>query len=355
MDYLNEAVFLSECQKLKKGTNEQVALEDFLLYFPVYDYVRYNNSLDIGDVATAPFPKSQRVDAMGTHVDWTLATGDDKITAKFPTIGRTFSVWDLDDEGDPDTNVTGVADLGGKGMLCYDEPWSFKMDRNGWDYKCHAPYYCTRERRMIRRTVFDIYETTTAVEIEGLPKRKNGGKLDERIEGMVGNAFFYLQLADRDGVGGAYEYAIDFRLKKHTIRFDIQKGQREGDPKYDAERIKLISEHLYEVVTPEIVKKVKTKTCYGSNTCIYTVPFPSQIKVQVQTALQEQLNWQPTDVIDIYVDVKENAECGNDAVLAKTLSGLFAGIAAVATGGYSAAASVLGGITGGYHTAACLG
>src|SRR5262245_24373471 len=95
-DYLDEVVYLAGCDKYKKGSSDRTGVESFFLYFEVYDYVPKNKSAKTIDRIIAPYPKGQRVDPMGTRVDWTLAKEDSKLSAKFANIDKTFKVWDLD-------------------------------------------------------------------------------------------------------------------------------------------------------------------------------------------------------------------------------------------------------------------
>ncbi|KAF2266933.1 hypothetical protein CC78DRAFT_577858 [Lojkania enalia] len=224
-DYLDEAVFLAECHKFKQGSDERT------------DYV------------TAPFAKGQRV-------DWTLATQKEPLLATFERISRKFKVWDLDNEGDPDTHVTGVADLGGKGMLATISPGTSA---------CRSETGTTNAKR----------PTTARTSVAGF-------------------AVLFLTSTAR---------SLKSRLWELRLAY-ITKGQHEDDAKYYPDRIKEISDHLFNDVTDEIMKKAKKDICLDGDQssdplqCIYKVPFPSHIKVQVQTTSQTQLDWSATDVID---------------------------------------------------------
>lgn len=356
-------VYLAECRQYKDKNSDLKDVQDhqsYLLYHEVFDYTRNNDSFTWSAWAHPSYPKKQRVDAMGSQVDWTLATEDDMIHAKFDKLDRTFTVHSLSEKGDPITQATGVADLGGHGMRCYrDNSTAITFGLSGHYNRCLAQYFCTRERRQIRRTQFSISEQTVGVEILAqtpqdlnLPK----GQRDPRVDGVISNVYYWLSRMDPGEGGGAKEYIIDSQTKKHSVRFDWQAGQGSKDPGYDPRRIKLVSEYLVKTLNTEIEKKTKGDgSTYTTQTWVkYKAPFPAHIRVQFQIAFQEQLDWKPTDTIDIYIITHNEAACGTDAAWAKLLSGLFGAGAAVLTGGASAIASGLGGVFGAYHTAACL-
>lgn len=355
-DHPDETVVLAACTKYQKGYLQPTSLEDIVLYYDEYNYIPGNTSAIAADKATPSFSKSQ----MGTHLDWTASKQDDKISAKFEKLGKTFTVWDLSDKGDANTNRTGTADLGGTGMLCYKDARAFTMDQDNWHWTCNAPYFCTRGSREIKRTVFDVYTTTIDVGVLALsPEKTPDNRTDNRVQSVVGNAFYLLQLADQNNVGAAYEYAIDPQFQKQTIRFDLQAGEHQGDSKYDEEQVRAISNWLFDLMTPVLVNEARRGDCkFGAQSdnpynCIYYIPFPTQIRVQVQHALQDKLDWKSTDVIDIYVESDDKKDCKDGTPLARTLSRAFTGLTTVMTGGYSAAASVLGDIYGNYQTGTC--
>ncbi|KAH7139549.1 hypothetical protein B0J11DRAFT_564316 [Dendryphion nanum] len=369
-DPMDEVVFLTDCRKYNsKDSDDKDVVEhvSFALYHDTYDYTRNNASLSWQAFASPSYPNGQRIDSMGgAFVDWTAGKQDDRIDANFDKLERRFWVHGLSRQGDPRTMATGIASLGDHDMRCYKDTTNIHFPRNNWYYKCIADYYCTRKSRQIRRTLFSISEQTVDVKILGQhwSERKNAqkGEADPRIEGVISNVYYWLQNLDPKKGSVANEILIDAELKRqsgkkhHSVRMNWKAGQISSDATYDPNRIKQISKKLQDTLEPEIFKKVKvdTQAFWDSDYLIYKAPFPANVNIQVQIAFQEQLDWKPTDVIDVDIITHGGGGCGSGAAWAKALSGLFGGVAAVVTGGASAVLSGLGGIAGGYHTAACL-
>lgn len=86
-------------------------------------------------------------------------------------------------------------------------------------------------------------------------------------------------------------------------------------------------------MNPEIEKDVTAKglSLWSSDWVMYKAPFPANIRIQIQIAFQEQLDWKATDTIDIDIIRHNENHCGEGAALAKVLSGLFGTAATVLT------------------------
>jgi hypothetical protein len=302
----------------------------------------------------------------GAFVDWTAAKQDDRIEANFKDIERRFWVHSLSQKGDPRTNATGIASLGDLDMRCYeDKTFDRGITNNNWYYRCSSAYACTRSQRRVRRTLFSFSEETVDVEILGrLPTKLKIPKdqRDPRVDGVVSNVYHWLSTVDPKQGSVAEEFVIDTEFKRqfgknmHSVRYNWKAGIISSDPTYDPSRIKLISTELSKKLNPEIEKKVKKAGLWywDDDWILYKAPFPATVKVQIQTASQEQLDWSSTDEIEIAIVDHKAAACGKEAAWAKLLSGLFGGAAALATGGASAALTGLGGVAGMIHTASCL-
>jgi hypothetical protein len=356
-------VYLADCRKYKtKEADEKDIVEhiSFALYHDTFDHTRNKASFEWDAVATPSYPDSQRVDSMGgAFVEWTAGKQDDRINANFAQLQRRFWVHSLSPEGDPTTNATGIASLGDHDMRCYKSRTSLNFPHSGWYYRCSADYFCTRKQRQIRRTQFSISKEKVDVQISAEEMKK--GIRNERVEGLISNVYYWIGTLNPEEGSGAKEVIIDQKMKQyageyHSVRIDWRAGQSSSDPGYDPKRIKLISEAISKRLNPEINSTTKgyTQAPWDSDWIIYKAPFPASIKVQMQIAFQEQLDWKATDTINIDIISYDSDSCSEAAAWAKVLSGLFAGAAAVATGGASAVLSGLGGMAGGIHTAACL-
>ncbi|KAL1799308.1 hypothetical protein ACET3X_003345 [Alternaria dauci] len=369
-DPRDEVVYLADCKKYKdKESDQQDILEhlSLALYHDTYDYTVKNASFSWQDVATASYPEGQRIDSMGgAFVEWTAGKQDDRIEANFAKLERRFWVHGLSADGDSMTKATGVASLGDHDMRCYKTAALANFPRNKWYYRCKAEYACTRQQRQIRRTLVSINEETVEVRIVGRnPKKLKGAEKNEpdaRVSGVIDYPFYWMGLLNPDEGSIAEETVIDKEIKRHSTseyhsaRVNWVAGQKSTDPTYNPRLIKDVSELLRTTLVPEIEKKVKGAgpAFWDNELYIFKALFPASIKIQVQIAFQEQLDWKNTDVIDLTIVSHEEGSCGEGAAWAKLLSGLFAGAAAVATGGASAVLSALGGISGAVHTVACL-
>lgn len=302
----------------------------------------------------------------GSFIQWTAGKQDDRIDANFAKLERRFWVHGLSTSGDPQSNATGIASLGDHDMRCYKDDKFSNFPRDKWYYRCLTQYACTRKSRQVRRTIISINERTVDVRIVGRdPKKLKGAEktqIDARVSGVIDYPFYWLGLINPKEGSVAEETVIDKEIKRHisdgyhSAQVDWVIGNKATDPTYDPKRIKDISELLRTTLVPEIEKKVKMSgpAFWDNELAIFKAPFPASIKIQVQIAFQESNQWQNTDIIDLTFVSHEEGSCGDGATWAKVLSGLFTGAAAVTSGGYSALLSVLGGVTGGVHTTACL-
>lgn len=336
--------------------------KSLLLYYDIFDYTRNNKTgFSWIDQATPSYPKTQRVEAQGgTTVDWTLGKQDDRIEGKFEKLGKRFWVHSLDSKGSEDTSVTGKAELGDMDMRCYQERTSIDMMMGGFYHKCIAPYYCTRESRQIRRTLFSFSEESTTVGILGQPGKKD--RRDPRVDGIVASIYEPLRIMSPTQANTVKEYVIEKEYerlgmgKKHSIRFTWKAGQLSTDKSYDPNQIKLIADHLLRKVVPEIQKRAKNAgpiITSGKNWDVYKVPFPANINVQVQEAFQDRLNWHPVDTIDINIIYPKALSCGNDGAFAKALEGIFGPLSTITTGRVSAVLNGLGLVAGMTHSSIC--
>ncbi|KAH8725404.1 hypothetical protein GQ44DRAFT_772077 [Phaeosphaeriaceae sp. PMI808] len=364
-DKRDEVVYLTNCRKYKdkkSDVNNVMEHKSFLLYHNVFDYTR-NNKTGFAwvDRVTPSFPKGQRVEAQGgSTVDWTLGKQDDRIEGKFGKLGLSFWVHSLASIGADDTKVTGKAELGDMDMRCYQENTKMEMTIDGFYHKCISPYYCTREQRQIRRTLFSFSEQIATVGILGKPAKQ--GQRDPRVDDIISKLYEPLALFEPKQPKTVKEYVIEkeferLRLgKKHSIRFTWQAGQLSTDKSYDPSRIKLITEHLVKKVVPEIQKKAKNAgpiMTNGKNWDVYKVPLPANINVQIQEAFQDRLNWGSTDTIDIDIIYPTSQSCGKDAGLIKLFVDLFDPVSAATSGKFSAAMNGLGHVGGMVHSSLC--
>lgn len=164
-DNLDEAVFLLQCTRWEKGQESPNGIKDYLWL---------NENAD-NPTPQFYFDYPHDPTSGNGHIDWTVGTEAEPITSLLNK--QTFKVWDLckenctdpkkteDNEGSPGyLQPNGRAKLEGADMRCYQiaKPFNQKLTHTSW-YDCTANYYCTHSERMLRRTVFDIKDTTTEV------------------------------------------------------------------------------------------------------------------------------------------------------------------------------------------------
>lgn len=357
-DRRDEAVYIVNCDRFEGMSKTSSGIRDQFIYFDDLD-----NSIDlINNPSTSSFfsygtardvvGDKGKHDSKTSHIDWTLANETSPLSAEFPQ--GSFKVWDLAEKGDARTNITGLATMdGSRDFRCYTWP-TFKIadyikGPNNVVYNCEAKYFCTRLERQVRRTKFNVFDTTLTVPIIG----GNDMKVkDTRILGFIKNAFGQLEKAVADNVGKTHPYPIE--SSDFNLYFDIQRVETDSDANYDPNRIKAITKHLQDKLAPELYKNQLVRNCRGTimglePTCEHQIAWPLQISIQVEFATQALQNWGPQDTIIITVakdPAKVDASCKNDKAVAKVI-GLALSVGSAYTSGIkSAVSSGLGGIFG---------
>ncbi|KAH7073034.1 hypothetical protein BKA63DRAFT_56169 [Paraphoma chrysanthemicola] len=356
----DEVVYLADCMKYSAGNSSHPeSVGSLLVYHPQFDTSRDFPQSQWYDADEPSPPKAQPASTTSQQIDWPQGKSEDPITGTFASLGRNFSVHGLGTQGNPDTNATGMATLGDQAMRCYAQTTTLQSSFNGAKYKCHAPYYCTRESRQIRRTLFQISKQTVAVQILGEPQQPR----DPRIEGIADLVYYWLQSAGSDAQNGVTEYVIDAAWQRelgiqplHSIRIDVQDENRKNDPKYDEARKVHVANHLRSTLMPIILGTLKfERKEYAAKTMdVWSAQFPAHIQVQEQIAYQNRLDWKVADVFDINIVSRKHPECKADEAWAKVLANMVALGKGDVKGGYSALLSGLGGVSGGVHDATCL-
>jgi hypothetical protein len=360
VDAPDEVVYLADCIKYDNANStEPRSVQSLLIYHTQYDTTRDIPKFQWYDAAAPSLPKAQSAGATSQQVEWPLGTYDDAINGRFEALGRNFSVHGLGTQGNPETNVTGMAKLGDQAMRCYAQPTTMQSAHNNAYYKCHAPYFCTRESRQVRRTVFQISKQVVAVQVLGAPQTPR----DPRIEAVVDLVYYWLQSAGSDAQNGATEFVIDAAWQRemgiqplHSIRIDVQDAGRKLDPKYDEARKVHISNHLRQMLMPLILGSLgfERKEYAAKTMDVWAARFPAHVQVQQQIAYQHRLDWKVADVFDINIVSKRHPECKEDGAWAQALADMVSVGRGSVSGGYSALLSGLGGVSGGVHSAACL-
>lgn len=357
-DRRDETVYIVNCDRFEGTSKTSSAVRDQFIYFEDLD-----NSVNlISNPGTSSFFNSGTArdvvgykgqhDSKTSHIDWTLAKERSPLSAEFPQ--GSFQVWDLAEQGDPRTNITGVATMdGSRDFRCYDWP-TFRMTEyvkgpNNVVFNCEAKYFCTRLERQVRQTKFNVFDTTLTVPIIGGSDMK---VKDTRILNSIKNAFGQLEKAVAENAGKTHPYPIE--SSDFNLYFDIQRAEVKGDANYDPDRIKAITKYLTEKLAPELYKTQLVRKCRGTimglePTCEHQIAWPAQISIQVQFATQALQNWIDQDTIIITVakdPAKVDASCKKDKALAK-IFGLAFGVGSAYTSGIkSAVSSGLGGILG---------
>ncbi|KAF4634397.1 hypothetical protein G7Y89_g3714 [Cudoniella acicularis] len=352
-DRPDEMVYLINCDRFQGDSKTPNGIKDQFLYF---EDLEKSLSDGRGGIARAIAGDNGRHDGMYSHIDWTLAKEDTPLHAEFPQ--GEFKVWGLAEKGDPKTNITGVAELGGRDFRCYDWP-RFHLSQNGGGvikYSCTARYMCFRAERLVRQTKFNVFDTTITIPISGGADMK---EKDTRILDDVKAAFHKLEQAAADNTGDTHGYQIgdsDFNLY-----FDIERAETPKDAHYDPNRIKNIAKMLADNLAPELYKNQTIRNCRASiigldPICEHRISWPAKIKVQVQFATQALQNWVDQDIITIRVGrdpAKVDTSCKKTESSAAVLSGLFNAGGAL-TGGVASAVSMgLGGVFGGVAIGTC--
>ncbi|KAF7888002.1 uncharacterized protein EAF01_011156 [Botrytis porri] len=282
--------------------------DDKLWYFKNYDDSITGKQFDEA-YASNPGDKNY-------PVDWISGTEANPITGTLDK--KPFKVWGLTRIGDAKTFVTGYADLGGASMRCYNNSASYwKQDYGEKMYvKCSANYYCTRNSRQIRRTI-----VTTSSTMQSIPFL---GQQNYDIKNDHGS-----NAADGEG------YKIG--SKDYKMTYAVNRMEREGDPYYEADRINQVADLVVEKVFPELwaKDKISDEKAWPSGSkflaqATHTLPFPKQIKVQVQVAQQAMLDWEDRDTV--VFTVEKGNDCKVDSVLSMAIKGAFKAVSTVTTG-----------------------
>ncbi|KAH8649741.1 hypothetical protein BGZ60DRAFT_498991 [Tricladium varicosporioides] len=345
---LDEAVFLTTCFKYVKGNDASAnGRDDKLWYFK-----------DLKDSATGQQAYSESYASnpgdKNHPVDWKSGTETNPVEGTLDK--KSFKVWGLEEKGADKTFVTGYADLGGAPMRCYSNSGAtWKMDYGDKMYiKCSAKYYCTRTSRQIRRTAVTVYSTMQSVPFLGQQNFdiKNDMGVIEQIRG----AFMYVtehynkNMADGEG--------ITIGSKDYKMTYTVSRMEKNGDPYFEPDRIDKVAKLVAEKMVPQLWSKdkISDEKAWPSGgkllaKATHTIPFPKQIKVQVQVAQQAMLDWEDRDVV--VFEVKKGNECKDEGLLGIAIKAAFSAVSAATTGGVSAAAAGLGVIVGDSVTGSC--
>lgn len=348
-DYPDEAVWIMEC--LVTGQTVSTT-QDYLWWFNDFDSVVAKGRKP-DDKAYARLPAGHPKEY--EHIDWTLATDKNRITATFPDQGN-FWVYGLAKEGDSKTHVTGKANLNGNDMRCYTSPKAkSKSTQSYGKEECTSVYICTRTNREIKRTVIEVSNEMLEVQMKGMDARElqaQGLAYDPAIEQKIIEAFGHLQ----NGRGFDIFTSIDPKFDDYKLKFDLDMGDKEADVQYDETKIPRIAEELKKFA-PKLAKSALMGSCgswsqttgKGSD-CWWKVPFPKEIRVKVQTALQQTQKWKSIDRITV-TTMKGN--CSPNAALSVLLTGVFSAGAAALTGGASAVVAGIGAVVAESYAASC--
>ncbi|KAF5868169.1 uncharacterized protein Bfra_007365 [Botrytis fragariae] len=344
---LDEAVFLTTCFKYMKSNDATPnGRDDKLWYFKNYDDSIKGQQFDEAYASNPGDPNHP--------VDWTSGTERNPITGTLDK--KPFKVWGLTEMGDGKTFVTGYADLGGAPMRCYNNSAShWKQDYGEKMYvKCSAKYYCTRNSRQVRRTI--VTTSSTMQSIPFLGQQNYDVENDHGVQEQVKNAFLWLKDHYKSNAADGEGYKIG--SKDYKMTYAVNRMEKEGDPYYEADRINQVADLVVERVFPELWAKdsISDERAWPSGSKIlaeatHTLPFPKQIKVQVQVAEQAMLDWEDRDTV--VFTVEKGNECKVDSVLSLAIKGAFKAVSAATTGGVSAVANGLGLVVGELAAGAC--
>ncbi|THV46283.1 hypothetical protein BGAL_0398g00050 [Botrytis galanthina] len=318
-DRLDEAVFLTTCFKYMKSNDATPnGRDDKLWYFKNYDDSIKGAQFD---EAYASNPGDQN-----HPVDWTSGTEGNPITGTLDK--KSFKVWGLTETGDDKTFVTGYADLGGAHMRCYNNSAS------SWKQDYGEKMYSIS---LLGKQNYDI-------------------KNDHGVQEQVKNAFLWLKDHYKSNAADGEGYKIG--SKDYKMTYAVNRMEKEGDPYYEADRINQVADLVAEKMLPELWAKdtISEEKAWPSGSKIlaeatHTLPFPKQIKVQVQVAQQAMLDWEDRDTV-VFTMEKGN-ECKVDSVLSLAIKGAFKAVSAATTGGVSAVATGLGFVVGELAAGAC--
>ena len=351
-NYYDEVVFIVECEEFwKMSDTTPQTTQDYLWYYQNYDDVVQSTGKKPDDKAYARLPSGHPTTYK--HIDWTLATENNKLTATFPNMGN-FWVYGLDEEGDSKTSVTGQANLNGNDMRCYTKPRPLVNIKKGDGIeKCKVKYKCTRKGRQIKRTKIEISNEFIEVKMKGMSAmelQSKGLSEDPSLQIKLTAAFDKLQT----GKGMDFDTAIDSGFDQYRMTFEVKMAESEGDVQYDATKIPRLTEELKKMV-PDIAKGARMGSCgsyyttYGSD-CFWYVPVPKEISLTVQTADQETQNWIGKDFVTVGAT---NGDCSANAVGSAALAVLFSVGAGLVTGGLSATVAGIGAVVGSAYSVSC--
>ncbi|KAM3064994.1 hypothetical protein ACMFMG_001202 [Clarireedia jacksonii] len=344
---LDEAVFLTTCFKYVKG-NDAIpnGRDDKLWYFKnLEDSIKGKQFHE--SFASNPGDKSH-------PVDWKSGTESNPIKGTLDK--KQFKVWGLEERGDNNTFVTGYADLNGAHMRCYNNSaMSCKQDYGEKMYiKCNAKYCCTRESRQIRRTIVATYSTMQSIPFIG--HQTYDIENDYEVMEQVKRAFRGLKDHYKSNAADGEGYKIG--SKDYMMTYSINRMEKEGDPYFEADRIDKIADLVAEKMLPQLWSKDKISDAMAWPSgnrlmakATHMIPFPKEIKVQVQVAAQATLDWEDRDTV--VFTVKKGNECKSENALSIAIKAAFTAASAATTGGVSAAAAGLGIVIGDSAMSAC--
>ncbi|TEY70263.1 hypothetical protein BOTCAL_0108g00180 [Botryotinia calthae] len=308
---LDETVFLTTCFIYMKSNDATPnGRNDKLWYFKNYeDFIKGQQF----DEAYASNPGDQN-----HPVDWTSGTEGHPITGTLDK--KPFKVWGIEEMGDRKT----------------------------------ARYYCTRNSRQIRRTIVTTSSTMQSVPFLG--KQNHDAKNDFGVQEQVKGAFLGLKTHYKSNAADGEGFQIG--SKNYKMIYAVNRMEKEGDPYYEADRINQIADLVAEKMLPELWSKDKMsdERAWPSGGKIlaeatHTIPFPKEIKVQVQVAEQAMLDWEDRDTV--VFTVEKGNECKVDSVLSIAIKAAFKAASTVTTGGVSAVANGLGTVVGELASGAC--
>jgi hypothetical protein len=354
-NYKDEAVWIVNCEQYWKTTDTTPqTTQDYLWHYKNFDDVLDGKIKKPDGKAYARLPAGHPTQY--EHIQWTLATDTNKITATFPDWGN-FWVYGLDEEGDSHTHVTGHANLNGNDMRCYTKPKAKVNIKYGTEgkgiEKCETKWLCTRANRQIKRTKIEISNEFIEVQMKSMSAmelQSRGLSVDPIIEQNILKAMDHLQTE----TGIDFSTAIDPKFDQYQMTFDVKMAESEGDAQYDSTKIPRITEEIKKMA-PELAKGGRMGSCgsfyttYGSD-CFYYIPLPKEIAITVQTADQETQNWTPKDTITVGVT---NGNCADKSASSVMLVALFAGAAGVLTGGLSATVAGIGAVVSQAYSVSC--
>ncbi|KAF7544448.1 hypothetical protein G7Z17_g9940 [Cylindrodendrum hubeiense] len=342
-DYTNEVVVMVNCNRMQEGSDSLYGTKSQMWWWSDYDAVFTNQEAVSYETAYVYAPGQDNP----TYVDWKLGTSEAPITSDLN--GETFELYKQAETGDKKTHVTGTGQYGGNDFTCYDSPTQnfHEPVMDGVEYVCYNKYLCTRSSREITRTEIEISEGTYEVFADSRYPMENPGiiegyTVDEAKE--LSRAWaekMYHMLIEAESSGTDADEPYSMGNSDHSMYFNIDRTEKEGDAHWDANRVTAIANALGSQIPPNLMDGSHADCFYNpkSSMCSWVLPFPALIVVKFEVAKQNDPRWITQDRFTISVRPDDGGSCSTTNAVATAIAGSLAAFVGYSVPAFGAAIS----------------